>query len=81
MTAGDDLENLSAVLGEGASKLQGRLSCGRIDKPVAPEANTDVLFQAQFATISMDEECPVRIVLEWRRSALQSQERIPRAHH
>ena len=26
MTAGDDLENLSAVLGEGASKLQGSLT-------------------------------------------------------
>ena len=25
VTAGDDLENLSAVLGEGASKLQGNL--------------------------------------------------------
>ncbi len=28
VTAGDDLENLTAVLGEGASKLQGEQHCG-----------------------------------------------------
>ena len=64
VTAGDDLDNLSAVLGEGATKLQGIPPLNDCVNRRCEKADTGFCSQGLSAITSMDEGAVIDIAIE-----------------